>query len=127
MKKSFERFAGSGISIPALLNYANIQNGRRLSIECDPVTKEIRIKAINDLRYRREIAERVLSEWHARARTQFVEVGKTTIAVVSIHGKTKVGVAICDPNDQYDRTVGRAIAFQRATLGHAYDELTGRA
>ena len=127
MKKSFERFASSEISIPALLNYANIQTGRRLSIECDPDTKEIRIKAINDLRYRREIAERVLSEWPARARTQFVEVGRTTIAVVSIHGRTKVGVAICDPNDQYDRSIGKAIAFQRATLGKAFDELTGRA
>ena len=127
MKKNFERIAGSEISIPALLNYANIQDGRRLTIECNPDTKEIRIKAVNDIRYRREIGERVLSEWHARARTHFVEVRTTTIAIVSIHGRTKVGVAICNPDDQYDRTIGRAIAFQRATLGHADDELTGRA
>ena len=127
MKRNFERYAGSDLSINALLASANIKPGRKLTIECDPDTKEIRIKAVNDIRYRREVAERVLSEWHARARTQFLEVGKTTIAVVSIHGRTKVGVAICDPNDQYDRSIGRAIAFQRATLGKAFDELTGRA
>lgn len=127
MKRNYERYAGSNIDLGILFASANIRNGRKLSIECDPDTKEIHIKAVNDMRYRKEIAERVLSEWHARARTQFVEVGKTTIAVVSIHGRTKVGVAVCDPNDLYDRSIGRAIAFQRATLGHTSNELMGKA
>lgn len=127
MKRNYERYAGSHIDLGVLFASANIRDGRKLTIECDPNTKEIHIKAVNDLRYRKEIAEKVLSEWHARARTKFVEVDRTCIAVVSIHGRTKVGVAVCAPDDQYDRTIGRAIAFQRATLGHTSDELMGKA
>lgn len=127
MKRNYERYAGANIDLGVLFASANIRDGRKLSIECDPDTKEIRIKAVNDMRYRKEIAERVLSEWHARARTKFVDVDRTCIAVVNIHGRTKVGVAVCDPNDLYDRSIGRAIAFQRATLGHTSNELMGKA
>lgn len=113
-------------AIRTLAKQADIRGGRQVTVVTDPATHSITITAINDISWRKKLAEKVLAEFHARYHARFVEVDQTVICVLNIRGWTKVGYATCFPDDQYDRSIGRAIAYQRALYGKANDELMGK-
>lgn len=73
-------------------------------------------KARLSYRERHTKAEGVLGHYLAR-RAEFMHTGDTSCCVVELNGRTKVGVSVCAPDDEFDMVVGRAIAFERALYG----------
>lgn len=45
---------------------------------------------------------------------QFGRLGNATVCVLQKDGYTRVGVAICSPDDEYSYTIGKAISYLRA-------------
>lgn len=45
---------------------------------------------------------------------QFCRLGNATVCNLQKNGFTRVGVAVCSPDDEYRYTIGKAIAYLRA-------------
>lgn len=73
-------------------------------------------KAALSISQRRNLAYAVLRNSHAE-RAEFYRHGNVVLCVLNEDGRTKTGTAVCAPDDYFDYTVGRALAFERACYG----------
>lgn len=64
---------------------------------------------------KRQMADEIVRFAERYYDVEFCRIGPATACAVREDGRNLAGVAICNPSDRYDFTVGKAIAFLRAT------------